>query len=114
MTDVQHVDIDDDAPMTGRPVRLVPTPPGFWMTILGTCLAAISPLFGFLIGTMMAQPEQKNVQTPIFIGLFIGVVIGAIGVLFAIIGGMRLWRQRTRESVVHEDAEELREAEDVA
>lgn len=78
----------------GRPVRLVPTAPGFWMTVLGVCIAALSPLLGFLIGTMSGRPDGEVMLDPLYWGLFGGVVIGGIGVLLAVLGGVRLWRGR--------------------
>lgn len=76
----------------GRPVRLVPTPPGFWMTLLGAALAAIAPLFGFLGGSMVIGTDRAGTMSPLYWGLFIGVVIGAFGVLIALLGARRLWR----------------------
>ncbi|MBK7821031.1 MAG: hypothetical protein IPJ61_08125 [Tessaracoccus sp.] len=76
----------------GRPVRLIPAPPGFWMTLLGVATAAIAPLFGFLIGSMMGAPTGETVLSPMYWGLFIGIVIGGVGVLAAVAGGYRLWR----------------------
>jgi len=86
MTDAAN----DPAP-PGRPVVLVPTPPGFWMAILGVCMAAISPLFGFLVGTILGTPAGDQVFGPAFLGLFIGIAFGAVGVVAAVIGGRRLW-----------------------
>ena len=76
----------------GRPVRLVPTAPGFWMLTLGVCIAALSPLFGFLVGVMSQRPEGEVPLDPLYLGLFIGVVVGGMGVLLAVVGGVRLWR----------------------
>lgn len=78
-------------PRPGRRVRLVPTPPGLWMTLLGVAVAALAPLFGFLIGSVMDQPDDDALG-PIFVGLFIGVMVGGLGVASAIIGGFRWWR----------------------
>ena len=81
----------------GRPVRLVPTPPGFWMTLLGAGTAAMAPLFGFLIGSVMGRPAGEALLSPMYWGLFIGVVIGAFGVLVAVLGGRRLWLHSRRD-----------------
>lgn len=75
----------------GRPVRLIPALPGFWTTMLGVATAAIAPLFGFLIGSMVRTPGDTTLS-PIYWGLFIGIVIGGAGVLAAVVGGLRLWR----------------------
>lgn len=82
---------DSDTIPPGRPVRLVPTAPGFWTTILGVCIAALAPLLGFLGGSMLGRPEGDVMLDPMYWGLFGGVVIGGIGVLMAVIGGRRLW-----------------------
>lgn len=84
----------DDAEVItrGRPVRLVPTPPGFWLTVLGTCVAALAPLFGFLAGSMISGSQADFWLEPIYWGLFLGVLVGGVGVLMAVLGGRRLWR----------------------
>lgn len=86
----------DDTIAPGRPVRLVPTAPGFWMTLLGACLAAVAPLFGFLLGSMRGRPDANLAMDPIYLGLFGGVLVGAVGVLLAVLGGVRLWRNAHR------------------
>lgn len=83
---------EDQVPAPGRPVRLVPTPPGFWLTLIGVALAAIAPLFGFLIGSTLGSTSDDGLLSPLYWGLFIGVVIGGIGVLMAVFGGLRIWR----------------------
>ena len=75
----------------GRPVRLVPTPPGFWMTVLGAVTAGLAPLFGFLIGTIISGTETDFFLQPLYWGLFLGVVVGGIGVLVAALGARRWW-----------------------
>ena len=75
----------------GRPIRLEPTPPGFWMVLLGASVAALAPLFGFLFGTMAGSPEGETGLGALYWGLFTGIVIGGFGVLVAVIGGRRLW-----------------------
>lgn len=85
----------------GRPVRLVPTAPGFWMTVLGVVVAGLAPLFGFLIGSMIGVAEDSDAWlTPVYLGLLIGVVIGGLGVLMAVLGGRRLWRATRRGDLV--------------
>ncbi len=83
----------------GRPVRLVPTPPGFWMTLLGVCTAAIAPLFGFLIGSTMGSAGDDALLSPLYWGLFTGVVIGGLGIVAAAIGGRRLWLDQHRAAM---------------
>lgn len=79
-------------PARGRPVRLVPTAPGFWMAVLGVCVAALAPLFGFLIGSMVSSPDEDVWLQPIYWGLFIGIVVGGLALLVAVFGGWRLWK----------------------
>lgn len=81
-----------------RPIRLAPTAPGFWPLTLGVCIAALAPLFGFLVGVTTGRPDGDALFGPLYWGLFTGIVIGGIGVLMAVVGGVRLWRhqQRTR------------------
>lgn len=83
----------------GRPVRLVPTPPGFWMTLLGVGTAVIAPLFGFLVGSASGAPEGDPQLSPLYWGLFTGVVVGGVGVVAAVIGGRRLWLHSHREDL---------------
>ena len=83
----------------GRPVRLVPTPPGFWTTLLGVGTAVLAPLFGFLVGSASGAPEGDPVLSPLYWGLFTGVVVGGVGVVAAVIGGRRLWLHSHREDL---------------
>lgn len=76
----------------GRPIRLEPTAPGFWMTAIGVCIAALSPLFGFLIGVMSERPQGDEAIDPLYLGLFTGVIVGGVGVALAVLGGIRLWK----------------------
>ena len=82
----------DALPSTGRPVRLEPTAPGFWMVTLGVCVAALSPLFGCLVGVMSKRPTSDEAIDPLYLGLFSGVIVGGLGVALAVFGGIRLWR----------------------
>lgn len=89
-----------DAPAPpGRPVRLVPTPPGFWRLVLGVCTAAFAPLFGFLLGSLTGSPEPGAVLDPLYWGLFAGFIVGGAGVAVAVLGGWRLWsHHRSRDA----------------
>ncbi len=81
----------------GRPVVLEPTPPGLWRALLGTAVAVLAPLFGFLVGGMFGAGMVGESVDPMFLSLFTGIVIGGIGVLVAISGGARLWRHLHRQ-----------------
>ena len=91
----------DDVPPAGRPVRLVPTPPGFRRLVLGLCAATLAPLFGFLIGSMAGSPDPGPEMNAQYLGLFVGFVLGGLGLAVAFLGGRRLWghyrRLRTAE-----------------
>lgn len=83
---------DSPLPAPGRPVRLVPTPPGFWRLVLGICTATFAPLFGFLVGSLTGSPEAAAVEmNPQYWGLFGGFVLGGLGLGTAILGVRRLW-----------------------
>lgn len=80
----------------GRPVRLVPTPVGFWRLVLGLCITTFAPLFGFLYGTMMGAPDPNAALSPMYLGLFIGFVLGGLGLGMAIMGAWRMWSASRR------------------
>lgn len=91
---------DSLMPGTGRPVVLVPAPGGLWWILLGGMLAILAPMFGFLIGTMVGENAAGSSFTPVYMGLFIGVLIGSVGVLVAMAGGWKLYkanRERNQE-----------------
>ena len=72
------------------------------MTLLGVVVAILAPLFGFLIGSASGMPDGDPLLSPLYWGLFAGVVVGGLGVVAAVIGGRRLWldahREETREA----------------
>ncbi|NHB85567.1 hypothetical protein G7085_15755 [Tessaracoccus sp. HDW20] len=41
---------------------------------------------------MLGRPASEVSIDPLYWGLFGGVIIGAVGVLCAVLGGVRLWR----------------------
>ena len=77
----------------GRQIRLEPVPPGVWLIILGVVLAALGPLFGFLLGSMIGIDEGDDIDA-IYLYLFAGIVIGGIGVGLALLGTRRVLRDR--------------------
>lgn len=91
------VNQNGDAVDDGRPVVLEPTPPGLWRALLGTAVAVLAPLFGFLVGGMIGAGTVGESVDPMFLSLFAGIVIGGIGVLVALSGGARLWRHFHRK-----------------
>lgn len=88
----------------GRPVVLVPTPPGLWMVLLGVFVAMLAPLFGFLWGGTFGSGADDQVLSPIYIGLFVGVLVGAVGVVVALFGGVRLYRHNHAAGMAEDDA----------
>lgn len=92
--------------LPGRPVRLVPVAPGLWQTLLGAALAALAPLIGFLIGVTAPRPTGDVMFDPIYWGLFGGIVVGAVGVATAVLGGIRLHRHHRAAQESGETQEE--------
>ncbi|MFV9634403.1 hypothetical protein [Mycobacterium neumannii] len=92
----------DDALDDGRPVVLEPTPPGLWRALLGTAVAVLAPLFGFLVGGIFGAGTTGDSVDPMFLSLFAGIVIGGVGVLVALSGGARLWRHFHRQDALPE------------
>ena len=90
---------DEAAPEPGRRVVLEPTPPGTWRALLGLGLAVLAPLFGFLFGGIFGAGEPGDKVDPMFLSLFIGIVIGGIGVLVALGGVARLWTHYHEDDV---------------
>ena len=77
----------------GRPVVLVPMPPGWWMVIGGTVLAALGPLFGFLIGSMVGEGDGEGMD-PIQLWLLLGFLAGGVGVAAALMGAYTIVDRR--------------------
>lgn len=80
----------------GRPVVLEPMPPGWWLVICGTVLAALGPLFGFLIGSMIGEGDGDGMD-PIQLWLLLGFLAGAVGVAMALMGGYTIIDRRRGE-----------------
>lgn len=95
--------VDEPASDDGRPVVLEPTPPGLWRALLGTAVAVLAPLFGFLIGGTFGAGTTGESVDPMFLSLFTGIVIGGIGVLVALSGGAQLWRHFHRQDALERE-----------
>lgn len=78
----------------GRQIVLTPTPPGLWLIIGGGVIAALGPLFGFLIGTMIGSTTDSDDLDPIYLSLFGGLVVGGVGVALLLLGVRRVLRDR--------------------
>lgn len=81
-------------PDPGRPIRLTPVPPGVWLVIGGGAVAALGPLFGFLVGTMMGSTTDTGDLSPIYLFLFLGILVGGLGVGAVMLGVQRVLRER--------------------
>jgi hypothetical protein len=62
----------DPHPDGGRPIRLTPVAPGVWLVILGGAVAALAPLLGFLIGSVVGTEAETFGMSSIFLFLFLG------------------------------------------
>lgn len=76
----------------GRDIVLEPLPRGTWQVILGVVVAALAPLGGFLVGSMIGVGDPDAPVNPMFLSLFIGIVIGGVGAAAALLGGIRLYK----------------------
>ena len=81
-------------PAPGRPIRLTPVPPGVWLIIGGGVVAALGPLFGFLVGTMIGSTTGTGDLSPIYLFLFLGLLVGGLGVGAGMLGLRRVVRDR--------------------
>lgn len=70
---------------SGRRVVLEPLPRGWWPVIGGTLLAALGPLFGFLVGSMIGPGDGEGLS-PLLLSLLGGFLVGGVGVLAALWG----------------------------
>lgn len=96
--DIHGRDTHDGAMATtaGRPVTLEPLPPGWWPLIGGGILAALGPLFGFLVGSMIGRGDGEGLS-PLYIWMLVGLLIGGVGALMALMGGHTIY-DRSREA----------------
>jgi hypothetical protein len=92
--DDQATDGATDGPGAGRPVILTPMPPGLWLIIGGAVVAALGPLFGFLIGSMMGSDTETGALDPIYLMLFLGIMVGGLGVGAMLLGARTMLRNR--------------------
>lgn len=65
--------------------------PGFWMAVLGSVLAVLAPLAGFLGGSTTGAATAERSAT-LGVWLSVGLIVGGLGVLIAFVGGTRWWR----------------------
>ncbi|MDJ0358233.1 hypothetical protein [Paenarthrobacter sp. PH39-S1] len=79
----------------GSPLRVKENRPGIKLIIPGAILLFLAPLAGFLGGTMVGSPGAIGGLDPLFLWLFIGMVVGGIGGAVALLGALR-WVRANR------------------
>lgn len=89
----------DLSSQAGRPIELTPVAPGVWLTILGSGVTVLGPLFGFLIGTILGTDRETLGMSPIFLFLFLGFLVAGAGLAIAMLGVRRILRNRTTAAV---------------
>jgi hypothetical protein len=65
------------------------------MMVLGSVLAVLGPLGGFLAGSMIGLSRRLGEYDAMFVAMFAGLVIGGVG---AIIAGLGLLRYARRDA----------------
>ena len=88
-------DPDPTTSTAGRQITLTPVPPGVWLIIGGGVLAALGPLFGFLIGSVLGSTTDTGDLSPIYLFLFAGIALGGLGVAAVLLGVRRVIRDRS-------------------
>lgn len=96
LTETTDEPIDTD--YRGQNIVLEPMPPGLWTILLGAGLAVLGPAAGFLIGSILGVGDDQSVVNPVYVSLVIGLVLGGIGGLIALLGTLRFIRRRARRS----------------
>ena len=76
----------------GRQIVLEPLAPGLWGIIVGVVFAALAPLGGFLVGSILGPGQTGSNLNPMFLSLFVGIILGALSLLLAAFNGYRLYR----------------------
>lgn len=84
----------DPNSVQGRPIELTPVPRGVWLVVLGSGVAALAPLFGFLIGSVVGTEDEILGVSSIFLFLFLGFIVAGVGLGIAILGVRRILRDR--------------------
>ncbi len=62
--------------------------------VAGAVIAVLAPLFGFLGGSMAGYSQGSDALTGIYLWLFLGLAIGGVGALVALVTGLRVLRRR--------------------
>ncbi|MGV1007684.1 MAG: hypothetical protein ACOYBY_03640 [Dermatophilaceae bacterium] len=61
---------------------------GLRRVVLGSLVAVLGPLFGFLAGSMVGMSPDGKGADPMFLWMFAGLAIGAAGAFLAFFGGL--------------------------
>lgn len=69
-----------------------------WTGALGTAVAVLAPLAGFLGGTV-AGPSSSGRFDPLFLWLLVGMVVGGVGAVVAVVAWSRWYRSVRRDRV---------------
>ncbi|MBC7596187.1 MAG: hypothetical protein H7288_20050 [Kineosporiaceae bacterium] len=72
-------------------------PPGAAAIIFGGAVALFAPLTGFLGGTIVGSTDRAGELDPLFLWLFVGMIVGGIGGVIAILGALR-WNRANHDS----------------
>ncbi len=76
--------------------RAQPNAAGRRLMISGAVILFLAPLAGFLGGTMVGSPGAIGGLDPLFLWLFVGMVVGSIGGSIALVGALRWVRVNRR------------------
>lgn len=83
--------VEEVRPEPGTMEREASSLPGFWMMVLGSVVAVLAPLAGFLGGSTTGAATAERSAT-LGLWLAVGLIVGGLGVLLAFVGGTRWWR----------------------
>ena len=61
-------------------------------------MAALGPMFGFLIGSVIGSTTDRGDLSPIYLFLFGGIAVGGLGVGAVLLGARRVIRDRRASS----------------
>jgi hypothetical protein len=62
------------------------------LIVLGSVLAVLGPLFGFLAGSMIGVSRELGEFDAMFVAMFVGLLLGGVGAVLAGLGLLRYAR----------------------
>ena len=68
---------------------------GLRRVVIGSTIAVLGPLFGFLAGSMVGMSRDGAGADPMFLWMFAGLAIGAAGAFLAFFGAL-VWMGANR------------------